>query len=63
MADITAAFRNSILGLLVISGALNTLGSSLLISAYKYQNKQMVYEGAYYKYFFHPYMQVVEAWT
>ena len=26
-------------------------------SAYKFQNKQLVYEGPYYKYFFHPYMQ------
>ena len=26
-------------------------------SAYKFQNRQLVYEGAFYKYFFHPYMQ------
>lgn len=26
-------------------------------SAYKFQNKQLVEEGPYYKYFFHPYMQ------
>lgn len=25
--------------------------------AYKFQNKQFVFEGPYYKYFFHPYMQ------
>jgi hypothetical protein len=35
---------------MIISGAINTL-------AYKFQNKQIVYEGSYYKYFFHPYMQ------
>lgn len=35
---------------MIISGAINTL-------AYKFQNRQYVYEGAYHKYFFHPYMQ------
>lgn len=28
-------------------------------AAYKFQNKQLVYEGPYYKYFFHPYMQAI----
>jgi hypothetical protein len=35
---------------MIFSGAINTI-------AYKFQNKQMVFEGEFYKYFFHPYMQ------
>lgn len=57
MIGITNSFKATILGLMIISGAMNTIGKYLIISAYKFQNKQIVYEGPYYKYFFHPYMQ------
>jgi len=50
MSEITATFRITIISLMIVSGAINTI-------AYKFQNKQMVYEGEFYKYFFHPYMQ------
>lgn len=49
-ASISSTFKLTIIMLMIVSGAINTL-------AYKFQNKQLVYEGAYYKYFFHPYMQ------
>lgn len=50
MSEITATFRITIISLMIVSGAINTI-------AYKFQNKQMVFEGQFYKYFFHPYMQ------
>ena len=50
MVEITSSLKGAIIGLMIISGAINTL-------AYKYQNRQLVNEGPYYKYFFHPYMQ------
>jgi hypothetical protein len=50
MVEVTSSFKATIIGLMIIAGAINTL-------AYKFQNKQLVYEGPYYKYFFHPYMQ------
>jgi hypothetical protein len=37
-------------GMLIAFGALNTI-------MFKVQNTQVVYEGAYVKYFFHPYIQ------
>lgn len=46
------------MGLMILSGAINTIGNSNFISAYKFQNTQYVNEGGYYKLFFHPYMQV-----
>jgi hypothetical protein len=58
MSEITKQFRLTIMGLMIISGAINTIGKSLSNKAYKFQNTQYVYEGGYYKYFFHPYMQV-----
>lgn len=61
MTDITPAFRNTIFGLMVLFGSLNTLGRQCTDSAYRFQNRQMVYEGGYYKYFFHPYMQVASS--
>jgi len=36
MSEITATFRITIISLMIISGAINTI-------AYKFQNKQMVY--------------------
>lgn len=36
---------------LIAFGAMNTI-------AFKMQNSQIVYEGSYVKYFFHPYIQV-----
>jgi drug/metabolite transporter (DMT)-like permease len=50
MSEITATFRITIISLMIVAGAINTI-------AYKFQNKQMVFEGQFYKYFFHPYMQ------
>jgi hypothetical protein len=58
MAEITAAFRNTIILMMVLFGSLNTLGKWLADSAYRFQNRQLVYEGSYFKYFYHPYMQV-----
>jgi len=50
MSEITNTFRLTIMGFMIVSGAINTI-------AYKFQNTQYVYEGGYYKLFFHPYMQ------
>jgi hypothetical protein len=58
MSEITSSFRGTIIGLMIFSGAINTIGINIINIAYKFQNKQLVYEGANYKYFFHPYMQV-----
>jgi hypothetical protein len=46
------------MGLMIISGAINTISNYLYNQAYKFQNTQYVYEGGHYKLFFHPYMQV-----
>lgn len=58
MSEITNTFRLTIMGFMIVSGAINTIGIFLVNSAYKFQNTQYVYEGGYYKLFFHPYMQV-----
>lgn len=50
VSSVTATFRITIIALMIFSGAINTI-------AYKFQNKQMVFEGQFFKYFFHPYMQ------
>lgn len=59
MSEITNTFRLTIMGLMIFSGAINTIGNSFPNSAYKFQNTQYVNEGGYYKLFFHPYMQVL----
>ena len=58
MSQITNTFRITIVSLMIISGAINTIGIFIYYTAYKFQNKQLVFEGGFYKYFFHPYVQV-----
>jgi len=58
MTQITNTFRVTLISLMIVSGAINTIGISSYIQAYKFQNKQLVFEGSFYKYFFHPYVQV-----
>lgn len=58
MAGVTSTFKFTIMGLMIISGAINTISNYLYNQAYKFQNTQYVYEGGHYKLFFHPYMQV-----
>jgi len=59
MAGVTSTFKFTIMGLMIISGAINTISTFFPIKAYKFQNTQYVYEGGHYKLFFHPYMQVI----
>ena len=58
MSQITNTFRVTLISLMIVSGAINTIGKYRDIKAYKFQNKQLVFEGSFYKYFFHPYVQV-----
>lgn len=59
MSSVTSTFKFTIMGLMIISGAINTISNLFIYQAYKFQNTQYVYEGGHYKLFFHPYMQVV----
>ena len=58
MSENNSTFRITLMGVLILSGAINTIGKIHYNKAYKFQNTQYVYEGGYYKQFFHPYMQV-----
>lgn len=59
MSQITPTFKITIIGLMILTGAFNTFGIPFIISAFKLQNNQYVYEGPYFKLFFHPYMQTL----
>ena len=54
----SASFKLGMILLMVLTGGITTIGKGKIIEAFKIQTKQNVFEGQYFKNFFHPYMQV-----
>ena len=56
---VSLVFKGAIILTMITCGAINTVGNPCLTPDYKFQNTQYVFEGPFYKYFFHPYVQVL----